>query len=958
MKLSELLKDISNYTPAKAEFNTACEVYGITDNSKELKEGYIFVCVKGEKFDGHSVAEEMLEQGAVCVFTERDLKLKNQIIVSNTRQVYGLLCAAWFGHPEKRLKLIGITGTNGKTTMATLIKEILMASGKKAGFIGTTGVLINDRPFASDQSTPTTPRAYELYSIFQEMVKKHCEYVVMEVSSFALEQHRIGPAIFETAVFTNLTQDHLDYHKDMENYYQAKKKLFTEHCKTAVVNVDAPYGPRLWEDIAGCSCERISYSIDTPASVRASDVRYSDSGVKFWITVNEKSYPVALNMIGRFNVYNALAAIIVCLKANMGIKNTTTVLAATKGVKGRCEVLDKSRGFKIICDYAHSSDALENMLSSVKHCTRGRLICLFGCGGNRDSAKRPLMAQAAEKYSDVIVLTSDNPRDEDPEAILDDIACGLSGLTPYMRIADRRTAIRRAIYFAEPGDTVVLAGKGHEDYQVLANDEHIRFDEREIVKNIMLNYKKLPFRTDVSESLTITEIVDILGGKPVNLHNLSASVDPALFFSDSRNIVKKGVFFALKGENFDGHDYAAAAVKEGALFAVAEHEIDANTPCIIVKSVRKALLELARYFRMKFNPILVGITGSVGKTTTKNMTALALSASHSVYKTPANHNNEIGLPFTLFKLNSSCTAAVIEMGMSHEGEIERLSRTSVPDICLITNIGESHIENFENREGILHAKMEIIKGSKKGAPIILNGDDEYLSTIINDYSGSYNIVSYGIENKNCDFTAEDIKTFEDRMYFNVYHHGIMITDVALFCSGKHNISNALAAIAVAVTAKADPVAAADMLSGFQPDSLRSCIKHKGTNTLIIDCYNAAPVSMKAAIDTLCDMTPKEGGRRVAVLGDMRELGSRSAEYHREIGEYAVNKGIDLLVCLGNDAKNIAERATELGLKSASSTEKQTILNFLKFKIKPNDIILFKASRAVHLEEVVDQFFKE
>ena len=958
MKLSELIKDISQYTPVKPTFPATAEVYGITDNTNEFKEGFIFVCVKGTKFDGHSVAEEMLEKGAVCVFTERDLNLKKQIIVKNTRQVYGLLCAAWFKHPEKALKLIGITGTNGKTTMATLIKDILTVCGKKVGFIGTTGVLIDGKPYDSDSSTPTTPRAYELYSIFLEMAKRRCEYVVMEVSSFALEQHRIGPAIFETAVFTNLTQDHLDYHETMENYYLAKKKLFTEHCKTAIVNIDAPYGPRLWEDIADCGCERISYSIKNHSDIKAFDIRYSSSGVKFWITVSEKSFPVSIKMIGEFNVYNALAAIIVCLKANTGIKNTITALSTVSGVRGRCEILDSKHGFNIVCDYAHSPDAIENVLSSLKECTKGRLVCLFGCGGNRDSAKRPLMAQAAEKYADIIVLTSDNPRDEDPELILDDIASGLSGIKPYMRITDRRTAIRKAIYLAEKGDTVVLAGKGHETYQIFENGRTIHFDEREIVKGIMSQYRRTHFRTDIQEFLTVSEILDVTGGKPVGIHNHALKVEPALFFSDSRDIKKGGVFFALKGANFDGHDYAHAAVKEGAVFAIVEHEIDVSTPCIIVKNVRKALLDLAHYFRMKFSPVLVGITGSVGKTTTKNMTALALSASNSVYKTDGNRNNDIGLPFTLFKLNSSCTAAVIEMGMSHSGEIELLSKTAAPTICLISNIGQSHIENFNSQEDILHAKMEIIKGAPKGAPIILNGDDKYLSKIISEHSERYNIISYGIENKECDFTAEDIEVFENRMYFNIYRRGVKVTDVALFCSGRHNIYNALAAITAAVTAKADPVAAADMLSSYQPDSLRSNVQKKGTNTLLIDCYNASPTSMKAAIDMLCDMTVQPGGRRVAVLGDMRELGTKSKELHREIGEYVVSKGIDLLVCLGEDAKEISDRAAELGLKAAHSTEKQTILNFLKYKIKPNDIILFKASRAVHLEEVVDQFYKE
>ncbi|MCD7730184.1 MAG: UDP-N-acetylmuramoyl-L-alanyl-D-glutamate--2,6-diaminopimelate ligase [Oscillospiraceae bacterium] len=958
MKLKELLDDAAKAMPAEYSFSAlSATVEGITDNTDEVKDGYVFVCVKGTKFDGHSAAEEMLERGALCVIADHNLGLKNQVVVSDTRRFYGLLCAAWFSHPEKHLRLIGVTGTNGKTTMATLIKDILGNNGFKVGFIGTTGVLIKGKPFGSDQSTPTTPRVYELYSIFFEMMKNGCDTVVMEVSSFALDQNRIGPAVFETAVFTNLTQDHLDYHITMENYYEAKKRLFVDHCKTAIINIDDSYGLRLWNEIEGVGCERISYGLHGNAEVHADKIKNTDSGTKFWISVNSRSFPVTLNMIGKYNVSNAIAAITACVKTGVGMNDVIRSLEKCGGVRGRCEILSSERGFLVVCDYAHSPDALENMLPNIREHTKGRLICLFGCGGDRDRTKRPLMAQAAEKYSDMLIVTSDNPRNEDPDAIIDEITAGLSGLKPYMRITDRRAAIKRAIAVAEKGDTIVLAGKGHEDYQILKDNVHIHFDEREIVNEIMKNYKKPAFNPDLPEMLSVSEIIDAVNGKPQGIRSLNAMVNAADIFSDTRSVKKKGVFVAIKGERFDGHDFAAKAVHEGALFAITERTIE-DIPCLIVKSTRKALLELAHYFRMKFNPILVGITGSVGKTTTKNMTALALSAENSVYKTEGNHNNEIGLPFTLLKLNSSCTAAVIEMGMSDFGEIERLSRAAHPNICLITNIGLAHIERLGSQEGILEAKMEILKGADRNAPLIVNGDDKLLRQVKQDYDGYRTVITYGIENKDCDYTAGDIKTFNDRIYFNVYHNGEVITDVSLFCIGTHNIYNALAAVTVAVTAGANPVSAAEMLSAYQPDGIRQHIQKRGQQTLLIDCYNASPTSVKAAIDMLCDMKPANGGRRVAVLGDMLELGENSPQYHREIGEYVVEKGVDLLVCYGKEAENIAKRADELGMHAGYSDEKQKILNFLKFKLKPDDVVLFKGSRGVHLESIIDEFYKD
>lgn len=958
MKLGELLKNTAKAMPAQINASGLERiVMGITDNTEEVKPGWIFVCVKGTKFDGHSAAEDMIKKGALCVIADHDLGITDEVIVSDTRLFYGHLCAEWFGHPEKKLRLIGVTGTNGKTTMTTLIKDILSQNGVKVGFIGTTGVLINGKPYESDQSTPTTPRVFELYSIFFEMLKQGITTVVMEVSSFALEQNRIGPAIYDCAVFTNLTQDHLDYHGDMENYYNAKKKLFTHHCKTAIINLDDKYGRKLWDEL-GNSCEKISYGVSTPqAEIRGDNIRSAEGGTKFWISVNNKSFPAMINMIGNYNVSNAVAAVTVCLKLELSINNIILALGHSKGVRGRCEILSSSRGFLVICDYAHSPDALENMLSNIKEHTKGRLICLFGCGGDRDRTKRPLMAHAAEKYSDFVIVTSDNPRNEQPDAIIDEIVTGLSGIKPYIRITDRKAAIKRAIALAEKGDTIVLAGKGHEDYQILKDNVHIHFDEREIVEEIMRGYKKPAFNPNCREELTFTEIIDAIGGVPKSMNGQDPKVYADAIFSDTRNIIKGGVFVAIKGERFDGHDFVEEAIKKGAAYAITEREIG-DCPCVIVKSTRKALLDIAHHFRMKFSPVVVGITGSVGKTTTKNMTALALSSEFAVYKTEKNHNNEIGLPFTLLKLNSSCTAAVIEMGMSDFGEIERLSRATYPTICLITNIGDSHMEKLGSREGILEAKMEIIKGADRKAPLILNGDDKLLWRTFEDYGGGHNIITYGIENESCDYVAKDIEVFEDRMYFNIYHNGEVITDAALFCVGKHNIYNALAAVTVAAVAGADPVSAAEMLSGYQADPLRQHIQKRGEQTILVDCYNASPTSMKAAVDMLCDMTPKEGGRRVAVLGDMLELGEKSKAFHAELGEYIVSKNVDMLVCYGTESKYIAERANELGMHAGYASEMKTILNFLKFKLKPNDVVLFKASRGIHLEEVIDEFYKD
>ena len=470
MKLYELLEN--NAVTSIGD----TEITSITDDTRKVTEGSLFVCVKGGSFDGHTAAAEMLEKGAAAVVCERDLGLGDrQIITKNSRELYGKICAAWFGHPERRMTMIGVTGTNGKTTITNIIKHILMANGFKTGLIGTICNEIGDEVLHTEN---TTPMAYEFMALLAKMADAGCKYVVMEVSSFALVQHRIGTSHFKTAVFTNLTQDHLDYHKDMEDYFAAKKMLF-DVCDTALLNIDDGYGRRLCDEV---NCNKLTFSINENADFCGRDISVKSTGNTFTLNCNGEEYHVSSRIPGMFNVSNLTAAIAVCRLENIPMENILKAVEEYNGVKGRCEIIPTNRDFSVICDYAHTPDAVENILRSVKEYTEGRLICLFGCGGNRDATKRPKMAAAAAKYADRLIITSDNPRNENPEAIIEDILKGIENSEiPYDVVADRRDAIYYGLKIAEKGDIIVLAGKGHEDYQVLANMERIHFDEREVV---------------------------------------------------------------------------------------------------------------------------------------------------------------------------------------------------------------------------------------------------------------------------------------------------------------------------------------------------------------------------------------------------------------------------------------------------------------------------------------------
>ncbi len=955
-KLSELLKDTSQYAESRYIGKDA-DITGITDDTRSVKPGNIFVCVKGNSFDGHSAAEEMLEKGAAVVVCDHDLKLgSKQIIVSDTRKFYGLLIAAWYDHPEKQLILVGVTGTNGKTTMTTMIHHILTYAGAKAGLIGTAGTLIGKAPLDRDDSTPTTPKVSELYAIFRRMVSEGCKYCVMEVSSFALEQNRIGPAIFTAAVFTNLTRDHLDYHGTMENYYLAKKKLFTDHCKLAFVNTEDSFGERLYNEI---TCNKFSYGIKGGTSVYASYIKYVDGASKFWFCFPGKSFPFSLKMMGSYNISNAIAAIAVCSQLRVPMDKITNAVNSFEGVRGRCEIIPTRRNFYIVCDYAHSPDALENMLPAIKENTEGRLICLFGCGGDRDRTKRPLMAKAAAKYADYLIITSDNPRNEDPDKIIDEIITGIEtdNNVPYDRITDRKNAIFHAVNIARKGDVIVLAGKGHEDYQVLRDNVHIHFDEREICAEALKALEKPDIKIDASlcSGMSIDELCAAANGRRENISSARRVINAGSIISDTRSIRPGAVFIAFKGERFDGHNFVEDAINKGAIAAITNRPIK-NLPCIVVDDTAKAILAIAKHYREKFTPKLVGITGSVGKTTTKEMTALALSSKYETLKTEGNHNNEIGLPFTLLKLRPEHKAAVIEMGMSHFGEIERLSDTCRPTIAVITNIGWSHAENLGSREGILRAKLEILKGAAENAPLIVNGDDDLLAPLKNTITDR-KVITCGMVSEGCDYTARNIITEAGSTSFDVVYEGKAVQRITLPCIGKHHVLDALIAYAAATEAGCEGAGIAEKLSTFELDGLRQHIEKRKEQTLLIDCYNAAPDSMKAAIDVLCELEPSYGGKRAAVLGDMLELGANSPKLHEEIGEYAAAMGLDLLVCYGNYAKYIAKGAERCGLSCCYAPDKETILNFLNFKLSDGDCVLYKASRGMHMEEIIDKYYK-
>ncbi|MGZ9585062.1 UDP-N-acetylmuramoyl-L-alanyl-D-glutamate--2,6-diaminopimelate ligase [Paenibacillus marinisediminis] len=474
------------------------EYTGIAADSRRVQPGDLFFCISGTADDGHRYAPQAVEAGAAALVVERPLDLDiPQLLVKDARYALAVLSNAYYNHPSEELRLIGVTGTNGKTTTTFLIEKILMDAGLESGVIGTI-----EMRYAGETHpmSGTTPSAYELQRSLRDMADKGVKACAMEVSSHALHQGRVQGCRFRTAIFTNLTQDHLDYHGTMDAYREAKGLFFSRLGNTfSEKEQERSYVVLNADDEASAyfrsltSAETIMYGMHEDADVRASDIRITSKGTSFHVDTFRGSQHVELRMVGKFNVYNALAAISAGLIEGIELSAIVASLESVPGVAGRVEAVDAGQPFSVIVDYAHTPDGLDNVLSTVKEFAEGRVLCVFGCGGDRDRKKRPIMGQIAAKYADYVLVTSDNPRTEDPNLILIDIEAGLKadGVSQdrYEMIADRREAITKAIEMASPHDVVLIAGKGHETYQIVGKDI-LNFDDRVVAEEAIRGLKQ------------------------------------------------------------------------------------------------------------------------------------------------------------------------------------------------------------------------------------------------------------------------------------------------------------------------------------------------------------------------------------------------------------------------------------------------------------------------------------
>ena len=896
-------------------------------DSRAVTRGDVFLACPGLAGDGRNYIESAIAAGACAVLMHIDdgdpLPDGNWaapvLAVTGLRARLGALAHEWYGHPSAALRVIAITGTNGKTSCAQWIAQALRAGGSPTGVIGTLGLNLPDgRPEAGSL---TTPDVVSVHRTLARMRDLGAGFVVMEASSIGLDQGRLDGVAVAVAAFTNLTRDHMDYHGDMQAYEEAKSRLFAwPGLAHAVINIDDSVGCRF---AAACRAPVIRFGIDCPpgpGSVVARDVQAVAEGVRFDLCVAQDVVRVESPVPGLHNVSNFLCVAGVLATQGWRAERIAEALRALKPVDGRLERVDRPVTDKavaqVVVDYAHTPDALERALQALRPQARaraGRLWCVFGCGGNRDKGKRPIMGDVACRLADRVVVTSDNPRDEKPDAIIAQIVAGLPGDAAHVLIEpDRAQAILHAVLSAAPQDIVLLAGKGHETTQEIAG-RRLVFDDRQWARAAMI----------------------LLQGRALQ--------------SDSRRLVPGAVFLALRGEKFDGHDYLPQVAAAGACAAIVEHALaDAPIPQIALGDTRAALLQLGLAWRRRFAIPLIAVTGSNGKTTTKDMIAAILAAwqgEEARLATAGNLNNELGVPLTLLRLTAGHKVAVIEMGMNHPGEIAVLTHATRPTVALVNNAQREHQEFMATVEAVARENAQVWQALCPDGVAVYPCDDEF-TALWDELAAGHARRRFGAQDRGADVWATDIASDALGSSFSL-HTPVGTQRITLPVPGSHNVRNALAAAACAICAGAPLASVAAGLEGFRAAAGRmQAHRLPGGVVLIDDTYNANPDSVRAAIDVLARLPAP----RVLVLGDMGEVGDNGPAMHREVGAYARERGIDRLLTLG-DATRASAQAFGPGAGAFDSVDQ--VCETLR-AIAPLSLLV-KGSRFMRMERIVQAY---
>ena len=911
--INMLLKNLINNLPEEKKKIT---ITGLSSNSKEVSKGNIFFAIKGNNNNGENYIKEAIHRGASVIVCSKDCKYKNKkILIIKKKDIRNFISevSSKF-YKLKPRNIIAVTGTNGKTSVADLFYQILSLNNVSAASIGTLGIKYKNKIFKTGLTSPDT---ISIHKYLQILKKNKINNVIIEASSHGLDQDRLHHINFKAAIFTNFSQDHLDYHKNMKSYLNAKLILFKKILKkNSIIISDKTIKEFL-------TLKKISKN----RKLKLIEIE----------KISEKINNVSSNKANEFKMKNLSMAIVASKLCNLTEKKIFKSLKKIKEVDGRLELVKRfPNNIKVFIDYAHTPDALLKVLQSLESDYKNNISLVFGCGGDRDKKKRSLMAKVADTYCRKIYVTDDNPRNEDPKKIRNEIIKNIN-FNKHFNIGNRTEAIKKAIMNSELNEVVLIAGKGHEEKQIYKNKIFFTSDKK-IVKNLKLKIKSFPKK--LQNYMQNNLILKKIKGN-INIDNFEGLA------VDSRMVKKNNLFLTIKGENNDGSKFISDALKNGAKYIVSSKIIKKyKKKTIKVKNEISFLNDFARLKRKKSLAKIIAITGSAGKTSLKNLIKQLLQNFENTYCSPRSFNNHFGVPISLSNLSTTDKYGVFEVGMSKMGEIKNLSKLIQPHIGIITNIGEAHLENFKNISGIAKAKSEIIDNIKENGTIIINRDDKFFSYLYKKSKlRKLKIITFGKDNKSDIFPQRIIKNKNSSKIFIKVHSKKIDLEIK-----NINIYNVLASLAVIKEFNLNLDHVKKVFKKFEPTEGRGnthlISRYNKKFRLIDESYNANPLSVKNAINNF-DLIKKEKFKKYLILGDMLELGTKSEKYHKDLSKVINNSTIDKVFIKGEKTlftyKNLHKSKQGNILQNKSDID--LILNNL---IKNNDYLMIKGSNATGL----------
>mgnify|MGYP005990184129 FL=1 len=921
---------------------------GISFNTKNIKKDNIFFAIKGNHFDGNKFISTAIKKGSKIIISEKRIRnFQKDILFIHTKNIRKLLAETAFKiYKNKPNNLIAVTGTNGKSSVSDFYFQLLNLNKIKVASIGTLGV--KSKNFRSNLPN-TTIDPIRLGQILSKLKSQKINNVIMEASSHGLSQHRLNGLKFSSGIFTNLSQDHLDYHKNFKEYFKAKQYLFENLIGkkgNVITDETLPEFKRI-KKIA--ITRKLKLHVLNNSKNQFQILSHSYRGEKQILKIRyyNLTREINLNLIGKIQLKNILMAIIAAKNSNIRLIKILNVLSQLKPIDGRLEKIGKIKNkSKVILDYAHTPDALRICLSNLKEqFPNKKIVLLFGCGGNRDQNKRFKMGKIACDYSNEIYLTDDNPRFEDPRKIRDDIKKGIQD-TSIKEIPDRKKAISEAIKNLNTGDILLVAGKGHEKTQDFGKKKIYFSDKKIILDSIKLK------NTNLSKNLKINIIKEV--SKIKNKISLT-KLDKVRI--NSKEINKNDIFFAIKGKKNDGNKFIAEAFKNKASLVVGNKILSKfnNRHQIKVRDTLKFMTEISKIFRKNIDTNIIAITGSCGKTTLKELLGNVLRKISRVSISPKSYNNKFGVPLSLLNLKHSDEFGVLEVGMDKKGEIDNLTNIIKPNVGLITNINYAHAKNFKNIKQIALAKAEIIKNILPNGFVVLNADDSFfkLHKKIAE-NNNINVISFGIKTKKANVKLFNIKkvkkAFKIKVKLNDKFKYFIISNN--FQSNIYNILSALSVISIYKDVlKLNEKIFLDFRSpAGRGDHSTIKIGNKKIN-LIDESYNSNPLSLKSALKNYDNIDTKKY-RKYLLLGDMMELGSHSKKLHQSIVPIINETNIDKVFVMGKMVREIFDNIVKVK-RGRILENKSGIFELIKKDFNNNDYLMIKASNATGFNSIAN-----